>query len=123
MVAVFAPLSGRNYTALAVDAGRDVLINTGHRDAGGPWAPVGAGVHTGLVWFGVVGEGASVDITVVGDPVNVAARLAAAAQTGEILVSADAASAAGLDAGLETRSLELKGKQAATEVVSLRIGP
>jgi hypothetical protein len=30
---------------------------------------------------------------------------------------------AGLDPGLERRSLELKGKQEATEVVSLRIGP
>jgi class 3 adenylate cyclase len=49
--------------------------------------------------------------------------LAAAASQGEILVTTAAAEAAGLDPSLERRSLELKGKQEATEVVSLRIGP
>ena len=33
----------------------------------------------------------------------------------------EAASAAGLDVGLERRALELKGKQAPIEVVTLRI--
>jgi class 3 adenylate cyclase len=59
----------------------------------------------------------------VGDNVNVAARLAAAATTGEVIVSADAAAAADLDPSLERRSLDLKGKELATEVVSIRIGP
>ncbi|MBA2264741.1 MAG: hypothetical protein H0W98_08870 [Chloroflexi bacterium] len=40
----------------------------------------------------------------------------------EILVSTDAA-AAGLDAALERRSLALKGKEGATEVVSLKVAP
>ena len=61
--------------------------------------------------------------TFVGDDVNVAARLAAAAGPGEILVATHAATAAGLDPSLERRSLELKGKTETTEVVSLRIGP
>jgi class 3 adenylate cyclase len=43
--------------------------------------------------------------------VNTAARLAASAGVGEILVSAQAAKAGGLDtAGLEQRSLELRGR-------------
>jgi len=52
----------------------------------------------------------------------VAARLAAAAGPGEVLVSADAAAASDLPAGMPRRSLELKGKSGATEVVSVRVG-
>lgn len=123
LVAAFAPMLGDDYVTRAVDTAQDLLRRTGHADPGGPWAPVGAGVNSGQVWFGVIGDKPHAEITVVGDPVNVAARLAAAATAGEILVSAESAAAAGLDPGLERRSLELKGKEAATEVVSLRIGP
>lgn len=47
----------RRYPRLDVDAGLDLLGATGHGDPGRPWAPIGAGVHTGRVWFGAVGEG------------------------------------------------------------------
>jgi class 3 adenylate cyclase len=92
-----------------------------HADPDGPWVPIGAGVHSGLVWFGAVGQGAHVELTAIGDAVNVTARLAAAAGAGEILVTSDAATAAGLDPELERRPLELRGKQGATEVVSLGV--
>ncbi|MGH2600247.1 MAG: adenylate/guanylate cyclase domain-containing protein [Dehalococcoidia bacterium] len=117
LVAVFPPLLGARHAARAVEAARAVLLATGHADAAGPWAPIGAGVHTGPMWFGAVGEGRHVKLTVVGDVVNTTARLAGAARTGEILVSTDAATAAGLDSNLERRSLELKGKERATKVV------
>lgn len=55
--------------------------------------------------------------------VNTAARLASTAKRGEVLVTVDAAAAAGLDPALERRSLELKGKQLTTEVISLTVGP
>jgi adenylate cyclase len=68
-------------------------------------------VHTGVAFVGSVGEGDAFDFTALGDSVNTAARLAAAAGTGEILVSKEAADAAGLDtAGLESRRLELRGR-------------
>ena len=101
---------------------REVLRATGHGDPGGPWVPVGVGVHSGLAWFGSVGEGTHVEMTAVGDAVNVASRLAAAAEAGEILVSADAAAASNLDPTLERHPLELKGKELPTEVVSVRVG-
>jgi adenylate cyclase len=124
LVAVFAPVySQGSHPASAVATATDLLRAVGHADREGPWVPVGAGIHTGRMWFGVVGEGGHAELTVVGDTVNTAARLAAAAGAGEILVSVEAASAAGLDPGLERRSLELKGKAEATEVVSLRVGP
>lgn len=123
LVAAFPPFLGEDTSSRAVKTAEDVLRATGHADPGGPWVPVGAGVNTGRVWFGVIGEGTRIDVTFVGDGVNVAARLAGAAGPGEILVTAAAAEAAGLDPSLERRSLELKGKHEATEVVSLRIGP
>lgn len=123
LVAFFFPkMSGPRPVAVAVEAAQAVLRATGHDDAGGPWVPVGAGVHTGPVWFGATGEGDYVEITAVGDAVNVAARLGAAAETGEIIVSADAAAAAELDPTLARRELLVKGKEAPIEVVSLRVG-
>jgi adenylate cyclase len=123
LVAMFFPLiSGDRHAAQAVDAARALLAETGHGSATGPWVPLGAGVHTAVTWFGAVGQGQRVELTAVGDPVNTTARLASLAAAGEILVTTAAAEAAGLDPGLERRRLELKGKQAVTEVVSLRVG-
>jgi adenylate cyclase len=122
LMALFFPLlAGERHVARAVEAARALLLATGHADRGGPWLPVGAGVHTGLAWVGAVGEGAHTALTAVGDVVNTAARLASAATAGEILVTAEAASAAGLGPDLERRRLELKGKQLVTEVVALRV--
>jgi len=120
LVAHFFPsFAGEHYVSKAVEAAQAVLRETGHADSGGPWVRVGAGVNAGRAWFGAVGEGTHVELTAVGDVVNTAARLASAAGAGEVLVSADAAAAAGLDAGLERRSLKLKGKSESTEVVVL----
>ena len=123
MVAVFFPLlSGERYVPRAVAAATDLLRATGHADPGGPWVPVGAGIHSGRAWFGVVGDESHIELTSVGDAVNIAARLGALAGAGEVLVSADAAAAAGLDPDLERRPLELKGKESTVEAVSLRVG-
>jgi adenylate cyclase len=124
LVAIFFPLlSGERHAERAVEAAQALLRATGHADLGGPWLPVGAGVNSGRVWFGVVGDGEHTELTALGDRVNVTARLASAAQAGEVLVTREAASAAGLDPTLERRSLELKGKAEATEVVALRVAP
>lgn len=124
LVAMFFPLlSGERHAQRAVEAARALLRATGHGDPGGPWLPVGAGVNSGRVWFGAVGDGEHTELTALGDRVNVTARLASAAQAGEVLVTIEAASAAGLDPGLEQRQLELKGKALTTEVVTLRVAP
>ena len=124
LVALFFPLmAGERHVARAVEAAQALLIATGHADPEGPWVPLGAGVHTGRAWFGAVGEGTHVELTAVGDAVNVAARLASRAAEGEIIVSADAAAAAGLDPTLERSLLELKGKVSSTEVIRLTVAP
>ncbi|HEY3522389.1 MAG TPA: adenylate/guanylate cyclase domain-containing protein [Candidatus Limnocylindrales bacterium] len=122
LVAAFFPLmSGDRHVTLAIDAATSLLRATGHGSAQGPWVPVGAGVHSGMAWVGAVGDANHTELTAVGDTVNTTARLAAAAATGEVLVTASAARTAGIDGEtLERRSLELKGKQGRTDVVVLR---
>jgi adenylate cyclase len=121
VVAIFIPaLSGELHAARAVSAGRELLRVTGHDDPGGPWAPLGVGVHTGVAFVGAVGEGDAASLTALGDTVNVASRLASAAGPGELLVSRAAAEGANLDlAGREQRQLELKGKSEPVSVVVL----
>jgi adenylate cyclase len=120
VIGIFVPLlTGERHAARAVAAGT-ALLRAVASDGTGVELPVGAGVHTGVAYVGTVGDGEMVDLTAMGDPVNVTARLASAAGAGELLVSLDAARAAGLDATpLEHRSLALKGKSETTEVVVL----
>jgi len=109
---IYAPgIAGPNHAARALEAATALLEGTGHRDPGGPWAGVGAGIHTGTAYVGAVGAAHSMSvITVLGDAANTAARLASNAQAGEILVSEGCASG-GLDvAGTERRELQLRGR-------------
>jgi adenylate cyclase len=122
LVALFIPgFSGPDHASDAVDAARELLARTGHED-GAPWLPLGAGVHVGTAYIGTIGEDEALDFTALGDPVNTAARLAGVAGAGEILVSRTAATAADLDTGgLETRTLDLRGRSEALEAVVLGI--
>jgi adenylate cyclase len=115
-VVLFIPgVAGEEDAARAIDAARDLMRETGN-DGDEPWVPLGAGVRTGTSFVGTVGEGDAIDFTAVGDTVNTAARLMAAAGPGEIVISAAAADSAGLDtAGLEHRSLELRGREQAVD--------
>jgi adenylate cyclase len=121
VIALFAPLlAGERHANRAVDAARALLAGTGYGSPDGPWLQIGAGVHTGVAWMGAIGEGRHSTMTALGDPMNVTARLASLAKPGEILLTIDAATAAGLDvAALPHQQLELKGKSERTEVVSL----
>ena len=121
LVAIFYPaLSGERHVARAIDAARELLIATGHKSADGPWVTVGAGINSGVIWFGAIGEPPHVELTALGDPVNTAARLASAAAGGEILITADAARLADLPSDLPHARLDLKGKEHGVEVVSIR---
>jgi adenylate cyclase len=82
--------------------------------------PVGVGVHAGVAYFGAMGTaGGLVEISAIGDEVNLAARLASKAAPGEIIVSEQALKTAGIDrGGLESRSLDLKG---ISEPVTVRV--
>lgn len=118
-------LAGRDYARQAVNAARELLIQTGHSDPNGPWVQVGVGVHTGVAFVGAVGTSDGVvDITALGDAVNVAARLASQAKAGEILLSEQTQNAAGIDtSNFERRSLELKGKSNVFNVSVMKVTP
>lgn len=106
-----AGLAGPAYIRRTLDAARNLLQVTGHADQVGPWIPVGVGVHAGVAYFGSMGvAGGLTDVTAIGEEVNTAARLAAEAGTGEIIISEAALHSAGMDASaLPQRSLTLKG--------------
>jgi adenylate cyclase len=120
VTALFIPgYAGEEHARKAVAAGQALLRATGHGQPGGPWIPVGVGIHTGAAWVGSIAgaSGVNSDFTALGDSVNIAARLASLAAEGEVLVSEAAAREAGIrTAGLERRELKLKGKSAAVAV-------
>lgn len=124
VAAFFMPgLTGPEYAREAVQAAKDILIGTGHKDRRGPWAPVGIGIHTGVAFVGAVGSSEGiVDVTALGDAVNVAARLASQAKAGEIILSEETYQAAELDeAYLTKRSVELKGKSDTLDVRVMQV--
>jgi adenylate cyclase len=109
---------GKDFAKSSVEAAQELLQVTGHTDPEGPWAPVGVGINTGVAYFGAVGTGEDmVEMTALGDAVNVAARLASQAAAGEILLSESTVRKAELDTtGLEKRTVELKGKSQPMDV-------
>lgn len=125
VVGLFVPLmTGPRHAASAVSAAEALLLATGHGSPEGPWVPLGAGVHTGRAFVGIVGSGSSTDFTALGDPVNIAAHLASQAAIGEILVTTDAATAASLSLdGLERRHVSLKGHPVDALVVHAKDQP
>ena len=79
---------------------------------------VGVGLDYGTAMVGNVGSGDVKDFTAIGDVVNTAARLQAAAAAGEIVVSRRVATLVGDDfATAEPRTLTLKGKAGPEDVV------
>ena len=129
VVGYFVPgFAGADHARKAIRSAREILRLTGHGDLSGnevppgPWIPVGIGVHTGIAFVGSVGaEGQATDITALGDAPNTAARFSSAAKAGEILVSEEALSQAGLPSDdLEAHSLELKGKSQPVKVYVLK---
>ncbi len=122
VIGFFFPYLGR-HAWVAVGAAQELLRAAGHAEGQTPWLPVGAGVHTGIAYVGVVGaEDTVTDVTALGDAVNVAARLASLAGAGEILVSDAAYPSAGLtETTYAHRQADLKGRAEPVGVHVLRV--
>jgi len=119
VIGLYIPgIAGEDHARRAIDGAKELLRATGHGRKGGPWVPVGVGVHTGEIYLGTVGaEGTYTDFSMLGDPVNVTARLASNAAEGEVLVSDDARAAVSYDVGgAEQRDLSLKGRDESVNV-------
>jgi adenylate cyclase len=114
--------AGKDHARHAIIAAQQILLATGHESPNGPWIPLGAGVHTGIAFVGSVGsQQGAVDITVLGDVANTAARLSSSAGIGEILISETACASAGMqNNSLEQRVLDLKGKTESITTCVLR---
>jgi adenylate cyclase len=112
VAAIFVPgFSGQDHAAKALAAARQVLRSSGYAPGETPWLPVGAAIHSGIAYVGVVGTTVT-HLTVLGDVPNTTARLASLAGAGQILVSDAACKASGLEHhALEHRDVELKGRQ------------
>lgn len=82
---------------------------------------VGIGLHSGTVIVGFIGAQDRCEYTAIGDVVNIASRLCAQAQGGEILISQVVADGVGAEGVIENwRILQLKGKVLPIEAASLR---
>ena len=110
-----AGFAGPDYVRRTIDVAQNLLRAMERQKI-----PVGIGVHAGVAYFGAMGTADGlVEISAIGEEVNLAARLASKAAPGEIIVSEQAIQAAGIDGSkLESRSLELKG---ISEPVMIRV--
>ena len=123
VVGLFVPgMAGLDHASKAVDTAVSLVIATGHGSRGGPWLPIGVGVHTGVAFVGSVGDQGVTDFTALGDAVNAAARVAALAGPGEVLVTRAAAESANVADGGEWRHLALRGRAEPVDVLVLRPG-
>lgn len=87
----------------------------------GEGVPVGIGIHFGPAYVGKVGTENVNDFTAVGDTVNTTARLQSQAKAGEIVMSEAAyGSVADRYPGLESLTIEVKGREQPVEIRVLR---
>ena len=99
-------------------------LNERWAGVGRPPIAVGMGLNTGEAFAGNVGSHRRLEYTVLGDPVNVAARLCANAAGGEILVSGEFLAALREPVRADRLAeLALKGKARAVEVFRLAHEP
>ena len=84
---------------------------------------IGVGIHFGLASVGNIRKGGQKGFTAVGDVVNTASRLQAAAAPGEIVIAEEAFDRLTVPPeGAERRSIEVKGKPGALPAYALQIG-
>ena len=107
----------QNFSALAMRWRAEWSVETG----------IGVGLHLGEVALGLLGPPGQKSVTLVGDTVNVAARLCGRARAGEVLLSCTVAAAlsAARDAGntlsgplpfLQLPQFELRGRTAPLDI-------
>ena len=105
-----APVQWHDHPQRAVRTAVEIMRGVSEL-AGEDALKVGAAVATGEAFVGNVGESAVKDFTVLGDTVNVAARLQGAAAPGEILLTEETYAAVEPQfPAAPRRELELKGK-------------
>lgn len=124
VMALFIPvIAGENHAERAIKAGRAILAAVERDGLAGKGLLVGAGVHTGEAFVGVVGGDEKTDFTALGDTVNIAARLGGLAGPGELLVSLGAWERAGFGRPPAQREIDIAGRTRNLIVVATGAGP
>jgi class 3 adenylate cyclase len=123
LMVVGAPLPQPDHATLGLDLARRLHAVVEpvlrHWSTGPHPLGMGVGVASGPVTAGALGSSTRMEYTVVGTPVNLAARLCSAAQHGETLVASSTVALAGTD-GLEARApMAIKGLAADQTVYAL----
>ena len=120
LLAVFgAPENHPDHADRALGAGLDIVAAV-NGDAGSP-LQIGVGINSGTVVAGSIGGAGRLNFSVIGDPVNVAARVEAATrETGDdLLVTAATRAALRRPVVLHSRgTVALKGKRDPVEVLA-----
>ena len=105
---------GADGPARAIAAARDIQVKIANSDFP---RRIGIGVHKGEVISGAIGPDERRDFTVIGDAVNISARLCALAGAGEIVVDADIAD----DAFGPTEQVRVKGRVQEISIKRLKL--
>jgi adenylate cyclase len=122
-----APLGSLDDADRAVLAAIDMMralpgLNAKWRGMGRPELSIGIGLNYGEAFAGNIGSERRLEFTVIGDTVNTANRICAAAESGEILLSDDMRRALRAPPPLEERpALEVKGKAQPVSVYRVRL--
>jgi adenylate cyclase len=118
VMALFIPvIAGENHAGRAIDAGRAILAAVERDGLVEKGLIIGAGVHTGEAFVGIVGSDEKIDFTALGDTVNIAARLGGMAGPGELLVSRATWDRAHLGTPPAQREVEIAGRESNLSVV------
>jgi class 3 adenylate cyclase/tetratricopeptide (TPR) repeat protein len=126
MVLFGAPVAMEDHAARALHAALDLRetfarFNQEHLVLQANPLTLHTGVNSGLVVAGAIGTEAKREYTVMGDPVNVAARLVARAESGEILVGEQTRRLAGKEFDFEDLgNLALEGRARTLNVYRLQ---
>ena len=119
IMAVFgAPIEQNNNALNAIDAAREMLkklpeLNQQFAKAGYPEIKIGIGIHSGNVVAGNIGSITRMDYTVIGDTVNVAARIESMTKElgSNLLMSEDAVLQAKIEDLTRIGEVQIRGRQ------------
>ncbi len=115
--AVLARFDGPGRECRAIDAAARLLADLGRLELP---RGVGVGIFSGPVISGAIGPADRQDFTVIGDSVNVAARLCSAAKAGELVVDVETALSAGGKI-MQPEELSVKGRRQVLHVERRKI--